>query len=101
MKKKIFNKYVKSVCKAYEIDTDLLFTKDKRSECADARHLLYWLCANRESPIKITYIQKFMDDNGYKIDHSNVIYGVKKINRHLEDDLDMKGLVEDIRKCTN
>ena len=42
-----------------------------------------------------------MDDNGYKIDHSNVIYGVKKINRHLENDLDMKDLVEDIRKCTS
>mgnify|MGYP003120853493 FL=1 len=100
MQKELFDKYVTRVCKLYNIRAQELYTKKKTTELADARHLLYFLC--KETPIKTPYIQKFMRDNGYEIDHSSIYHGHKKLLKKIEDDGYMKQVVEDIRnECTN
>jgi len=99
MKKHIFNDYVQNVCEKYDLEQADLFSKDKRTECADARHLLFYLC--KERPIRVCFIQKYMKENGYRIDHSTIIYGHRKIASWIKKDRDMLKLVNEIKKCTN
>ena len=44
MKTEIFNSYVDKVSSLFNVDTDMIFTKTKRRDIVDARHLLYYLC---------------------------------------------------------
>ena len=94
MKKKIFNQYVRQVCKAFNISRKELFSKTKKIDAADARHLLYYLCSKRK--IKLAYIQQYMGDNDYEIGHSSINYGITKFTEMLESDEDWKEYVNDI-----
>ena len=38
--------------------------------------ILYYLCMER--PIRISYIQRFMEENGHNVSHSTIIHGYKK-----------------------
>jgi chromosomal replication initiation ATPase DnaA len=43
-----------------------------------------------------------MRDNGYPIDHSSIYHGHKKLLKKIEEDVDMKQVVDDIRnECIN
>ena len=57
MKQDVFNQYVDRVTDLYQIKKFELFSKSKKRELVDARHLLYYLCAKR--PMKLIYIQKY------------------------------------------
>ena len=97
MKKNIFNKYVEEVSKQFAIDPTSIFTKDKRRDIADARHLLYYLCSVR--PMKTVYIQEYMSDNGYDINHSSIIHGIKVVKGKLKKDQDYIGAVKHIKNA--
>lgn len=84
MHKPIFNEYVSHVCDAYSINTTDLFTKSKRRDIVDARQLLYFLCS--ESPMRIRYIQQYMQSNGYEVGHSTIIHGIKQVKQKKEND---------------
>jgi chromosomal replication initiation ATPase DnaA len=100
MKKRIFNKYVDKICEAYYIDESELFTKDKRTDLADARHLLYYL--SLEAPMTIAQLRKYMKDNDYNISHSSIYHGYNKIKLLTETNDDMQDIVKSIRKeCIN
>ncbi len=72
MKERIFNLYAKRVGELYNLSPEELFKKSKTRECVDARHLLYYLCSKR--PMRITYIQKYMKENGMeKPDKSGIL----------------------------
>jgi chromosomal replication initiation ATPase DnaA len=75
---KIFNRYVNKVCYLFNIDKDTLFTKNKRRDIVDARHLLYYLCSKR--PIKTVYIQEYMSSNGYYTAHSTINHGISMVS---------------------
>tara|TARA_B100000780_G_C20921731_1_gene367198 strand:+ start:53 stop:349 length:297 start_codon:yes stop_codon:yes gene_type:complete len=94
MKKKIFNQYVDKVCYIFGIEKETLFTKTKRRDVVDARHLLYYLCRIR--PMNLTYIQEYMMENGYNIMHSSIHHGVKIVTKKMESDPDYIKNVEDI-----
>ena len=38
--------------------------------------MLYYLC--RQRPVRISYIQRFMKEQGYSVAHSTIIHGYKK-----------------------
>tara|TARA_R110001632_G_scaffold50941_1_gene126891 strand:- start:22221 stop:22517 length:297 start_codon:yes stop_codon:yes gene_type:complete len=95
MKKKIFEKYVIEVSKQFAIDPSSIFTKDKRRDIADARHLLYYLCFVR--PMSKVYIQEYMSDNGYDINHSSIIHGIKVVEGKLKKDQDYISAVKKIK----
>lgn len=80
----IFSEYVSQVSEAYSISPDNLFAKSKRRDIVDARQLLYFLCS--ESPMRIRYIQQYMEENGYKVGHSTIIHGIKQIKEKKEND---------------
>jgi chromosomal replication initiation ATPase DnaA len=47
--------------------------------------------------MKWIQIQEYMDDNGYEIDHSPIIYGVKKVTKKVESDRDWKTIVDRLK----
>lgn len=97
MKSDVFNQYVDRVSELYNIKKKDLFSKSKKREFVDARHLIYYLCSKR--PIQISYIQKYMDDNGYKIQHSSVIHGINSIQNKVNEDKDYQTIIKDIEKA--
>tara|TARA_R100001594_G_scaffold86749_1_gene121152 strand:+ start:568 stop:867 length:300 start_codon:yes stop_codon:yes gene_type:complete len=97
MKQNIFNQYVDQVEQAFELPTGDMFVKTKERTKVDARHLLYYLCKQR--PMRITYIQKYMADKGYNINHSSIIHGIKQIEEKIEEDSDYLSLINKIEQC--
>jgi chromosomal replication initiation ATPase DnaA len=49
--------------------------------------------------MQITYIQKFMGENGYKIEHSTVIYGIQSVDKKITEDRDYISVVREIEKA--
>jgi len=95
MKAKIFKKYADEVCKLYGIEDDMLFTKTKRRDCVDARHLLYYLCSVR--PMRLVYIQEYMAERGYDIPHSSIHHGIAQVKKRLDNqDADYVETIESI-----
>jgi chromosomal replication initiation ATPase DnaA len=97
MKQDIFNQYTDRVIDLFRISKEELFSKSKKREIVDARHLLYYLCHKR--PMTITYIQKYMNDNGYEIQHSSVIHGINSVSFRVKDDADYMQIVKEMDKA--
>jgi|TARA_E500000305_G_scaffold10743_1_gene7272 chromosomal replication initiation ATPase DnaA len=97
MKKDIFNKYAQTVANIFGITPEDIFTKTKERTCVDARHLLYFVCKNR--PMRITYIQQYMNDNGYNINHSSIIHGINQVQEKINEDRDYVGVIKKVEKC--
>tara|TARA_Y100001938_G_C7954916_1_gene361210 strand:- start:171 stop:470 length:300 start_codon:yes stop_codon:yes gene_type:complete len=97
MKKEIFNQYVDKVAGTFQMSALDMFTKTKERQSVDARHLLYYLCKNR--PMRLTYIQKYMSDRGYVINHSSIIHGIKKVEEKISEDKDYLSIIKKIEQC--
>jgi chromosomal replication initiation ATPase DnaA len=96
MKNEIFNDYVERIVDVYKIPKEEIFSKIKRMEVVDARHMLYYLCLKRKIPV--SYIQRYMDMNGYAIGHSSIIHGIKSIDSKVKEDTDYKQLIKNLEK---
>jgi chromosomal replication initiation ATPase DnaA len=97
MKTDIFNQYVDKVTSRFNLSKEELFSKSKKRECVDARHMLYYLCYIR--PMRIKYIQDYMNENGYAINHSAIIYGISSASDRMLEDRDYKTVVKSIEEC--
>ena len=97
MKNDIFNQYVDRIVELFEISKEELFSKSKRRDIVDARYLLYYLCHKR--PMTLSYIQKFMNANGYEIKHSSVIHGINTTIEKVKNDSDYSHVVKDMEKA--
>jgi chromosomal replication initiation ATPase DnaA len=97
MKSDIFNQYVERVTDLFGISKEQFFSKSKERPLVDARYLLYYLCYKR--PMAINYIQKYMDESGYIIKHSTIIYGISTVEKRVKDDNDYLQIVKDIQKA--
>jgi chromosomal replication initiation ATPase DnaA len=95
MKKDIFDDYVNRVVHRFGITRDQLFTKDKSRQLSDARHVLYYLC--RERQITSTYTKHYMGENGYKIDLPSIGHGVRKVEQHINNDPDYITLINELK----
>lgn len=95
MKKHIFDSYANAIAKQFHMTLDQMFLKSKRREIVDARQMLYYLCMER--PIRISYIQRFMEENGHSIAHSTIIHGYKKAKEMIDNDKDYQQVVKDIQ----
>ena len=56
--------------------------------------MLYYLCMER--PIRISYIQRFLEDNGYSVSHSTIIHGYKKAKDLIESDKDFEDAINEV-----
>ena len=97
MKREIFNQYAEKVADVFGISSKDIFIKTKERTYVDARHLLYFVCKIR--PMRITYIQQYMSDNGYEINHSSIIHGINQVKEKINEDKDYVGVVKKVEKC--
>lgn len=97
MKHDVFNQYVERVADLFSISKDDIFSKSKKRELVDARHLLYYLCSKR--PMQITYIQKYMNDAGYDIKHSSIIHGISAVETKIAGDKDYVSVIKDVERA--
>jgi len=95
MKKDIFEEYVDRVTLRFNVSRKQLFTKDKSRHIADARHVLYYLCKSR--PMSMSYISKYMGENGYDIAASNILHGVRKVEENINTDPDYTTLIDELK----
>lgn len=99
MKHEIFNSYVNIISKRFDIPKEDLFKRTKQRDLVDARHLLYYLCAKR--PMRVKYIQDYMTQNGYKVNHSSVIYGIDAVAEKAKTDKDYISIIRSIENSVN
>lgn len=97
MKVDIFNQYVDRITELFGISKESLFSKSKERECVDARYLLYYVCFKR--PMNVSYVQKYMNDNGYNTKHTTILYGIRAVEKRVKDDADYMQVVKDIQKA--
>lgn len=95
MKNEIFNDYADRIVDVYKIPKEEIFSKNKRMDVVDARHLLYYLCFKRK--MQISYIQRYMKVNGYVIGHSSIIHGIKSVETKVNEDSDYKQIINKIK----
>lgn len=96
MKKEIFDTYALAVAKQFHLTLDQMMEKTRRRDCVDARQMLYYLCMER--PIRISYIQRFMEDHGHSVSHSTIIHGYNRAKDMVDEDIDFKNVVNKL--CT-
>jgi chromosomal replication initiation ATPase DnaA len=97
MKQDVFNQYADKIVGMFDITKEELFSKSKKREIVDARHLLYYLCYKR--PMTISYIQKYMSTNGYDIQHSSIIHGINSVSLRVRDDADYMQIAKELDKA--
>ncbi len=95
MKKEIFDRYASAIADRFHLTLDEMFCKTKKREVVEARQMLYFL--SRERPIRISYIQKFMEDNGLLVSHSTIIHGYKKAKEFVDTDQDYADVISQIK----
>lgn len=95
MKKKIFDRYAHAIAEQFHLTLDEMFDKSRRRDLVDARQLLFYLCLER--PIRVSYVQKFMEDNGCKVAHSTIIHGYKQAKDLIDADQDYQEMIEKIK----
>jgi chromosomal replication initiator protein len=99
MKQNVFNQYVERIAKLFNISKEDMFSKSKKSELVDARHLLYYMCYNRQ--MKITSIEDYMALSGYTIKHSSIIHGIKAVEDKIKEDKDYVVAIKELDKSTS
>ena len=97
MKHDVFNQYVERVSDLFGISKDEIFSKSKKRELVDARHLVYYLCSKR--PMQVTYIQKYMNEAGYDIKHSSIIHGISAVEQKIAEDKDYVSVVTEVERA--
>jgi len=95
MKQEIFKMYADRIQKLFDITEEQLYSKSKKRDLVDARFLLYYLCYIR--PMQINYIQKYMTESGYKIEHSSIIHGISIIQDRIKTDKDYSLTINKIK----
>lgn len=93
MKRETFNSILKSVLDLCHVKKEEFFTKSKRMDLVQPRHLLYYVCSLEG--IRLGYIKKYMKENGYDVHHSTIIHGIK--NAEANDDKHFIAMVKKIQ----
>jgi len=99
MKEDVFNQYVERVSNLFNITNEEFFSKSRKRNLVDARHLVYFLCSKRS--IQIIYISKFMKNNNHEVFRTSISHGIKSVSKKVEDDRDYKDIVNDIEKAVH
>jgi len=89
-----FNKNVSSILEKMGVEKRELFKHSRKQHLVDARQILFYKC--KEDGMKITYIHKYLKDNGFEVEHSTIIYGINKIKRLIKEDKDLKNFISNV-----
>ncbi len=89
-----FNYYAEVIASEMNIETQEIFTRLKRRHLVDSRQVLFYLC--NKSQINVSYIQKFMEENGLHMEHSTIIHGINRIDGLLSTNKPMQDFVKSV-----
>ena len=95
MKEEIFERYAAQVISHFGVSHEELFSKNKKQQIVDARHILYYLCKIR--PMKLVHIEQHMKRNGYHVALSTISHGVDKVTRDIYLDPDYQTLIDQLK----
>ena len=99
MKEDVFNQYVERVSQLFSITNEDFFSKSKKRNLVDARHLVYFLCLRGN--IKVISIKNFMENNNHEIFRTSITHGIKSVSKKVEEDRDYKDIVNEIEKAVH
>ena len=89
-----FNYYAEVIASEMNIETQDIFTRLKRRHLVDSRQVLFYLCS--KSQINVSYIQKFMEENGLHMEHSTIIHGINRIDGLLSTNTPLQDFVKSV-----
>ena len=95
MKKEVFKEYVDKVTDHFDMTSEQLFAKKKDKPIVDARHVLFYLCHQRQ--ITSSYIKHYMSEYGYDIALSSIGHGIKKMDKEVGNDPDYATLIDKLK----
>ena len=95
MKNNIFNEYVGKVLNLFNMTETEMFSKSRLTKHKDARYLLYYLWHKRT--MEKHEIQEYMKERGYEIGHSTIIHGIAQVEKKIEEDSDIRTIIEELR----
>jgi len=96
MKKDIFDAYADAIAEKFHLTLGEMYTKTRKREVVEARQMLYFLA--KERPMRISYIKRFMEENGLPVEHSTIMHGYNKAKAYVDSDPDYKFVVDTISK---
>jgi len=85
MKKKIFESYLKEVCRQSGLSEEELLTKNKQTKYTRPRQMLIYLCL-RHSNMSVKEVVEHLADHGFSIPHSTINYSRSKFEHLLTED---------------
>ncbi len=89
-----FNKNVSYILENMGLSKSELFKTSKKQTIVDARQILFYVC--KQDGMSISYIQKYLKDNGFDVEHSTIIHGINKITGLVQKDKDLKQFVKNV-----
>ena len=96
MKKDIFDAYADAIAEKFHLTLGEMYTKTRKREVVEARQMLYFLA--KERPMRISYIKRFMEENGCPVEHSTIMHGYNKVKAFVDSDPDYKHVIDIISK---
>ena len=94
-KKKIFEAYAQAIAEQFHLSLDEMFENTKQRHIVDSRQMLYYMAYER--PIRVSQIKRFLEEIGFNVSHSTILYGYKKAKELIDNDPDYKELVKKLK----
>lgn len=94
MKREVFERYVSSVCNAFKITEEELFTKTRAPELSEPRHMLYYVC--RVRPMSIKAIESYLRERGFNTSYTSIAYGISSMKEKVLTDQDYGRMADKI-----
>ena len=94
MKQDIFDKYADAIAERFHLSLEEIYSTKRTRDVLDARQTLYYLCLER--PIRLSYLQRFLGENGCDLKHSTIINGYKRAKDLIDTDPDYKSIVDQL-----
>lgn len=94
MKQDVFNKIIEVVSNRCGVNKTDIFGSSRKRHIVDARFLVYYFAKKH---MQVVYIQKYMNDNGSSVNHSNIIHGIRKTELQVSSDTDFQFIINKIQ----
>lgn len=83
-------KIITRVCDYYKVDIEDIFSRNRKKECAFARHLCMYILKERNG-LSLSRIATL-----FNRDHTSVIYGINKILANIQQDDSLKKVIHEL-----
>lgn len=82
--------------KKFRLTREELFSKEKTSDVVLPRQVLFYLCKNR--PMKLIEIKRLLSKEGFDVEHTTILHGIKVIEKLIVEDKDYSSLIKQLNQ---